>query len=142
MAGRASQHEEVPNRVIVGKLLPSEENNAAGVGEAASHQKPEASGGDLFDDGREDGDDEPSHRDVKSGGCPVLAVPSHEGFGQDSSNGKKPNDAENCPSQGAANGHEGEWGVGPRDEKVDRGVVENLEEGLQLMAAEAVVESG
>lgn len=80
MAGRSREHEEVPDCVIVGELLPSKENDSSCVGESPGHKEPESSGGHGLDHASDDGDDEPTHDDVESGGGPVLTISPHEGL--------------------------------------------------------------
>ena len=87
-------------------------------------------GGHGTNDAGKDGDDEPTHDDVEGGGSPVLAIAAHEGFGKNASNGEEPDHSENAPAEGTANGDQGEGGVGPRDQKVNGGVIEDLEELL------------
>ena len=139
MEGGAGEDEQVPNGMVVRELSPRKEDDSEGVGESSGHEEPQAGGGDFLDDAGEDGDDEPAHDDVECGGGPMLAIAPHEGFGEDAANGEKPNDAKNAPAEGAAHGDQGEGGVGPGYQEVDRGVVEDLEELLDFVAGEAVV---
>lgn len=140
MTGRASENKEVPDGVIVGELLPRKKDDSDGVGKSARDEEPDSSSWELGDHLGQDGNDEPAHDDVERGGCPVLAVATHEGFGENTTDGEEPDDAEDAPTEGAAHGDEGEGGVGARDEEVDGGVVKDLKELFDLVTAEAVIE--
>ena len=132
----------MPNGVIVRELLPDKEDHSEGVGKASGDEEPYPCGGKLANNGGKNGDGEPAHDNVESGGGPVLAIASHEGFGKDAADGQKPNHSKDTPSQRPSNGDKGEGGVGTCDEEVDGGVVKDLKELLEAMAREAVVEGG
>ena len=71
----------------------------------------------------------------------MLAITTHESFGKDAADGEKPDDPEDTPAERATNGNKSEGGVGAGDEEVDRGVVKDLKEFLELVTGEAVIKS-
>ena len=101
--------------MVVRKFAPGKEDDPEGVRESARDKEPYARRREFADDGGQNGNDEPAHDNVESGGGPVLTVFAHERFGEDAGDGKKPNHAEDGPAQRATDGDEGKWGVGAGD---------------------------
>lgn len=116
VAGAASNHEEMPDGVVVAQPVPGVEDDAQGVAEATGDEPGDACGAHCADQRTDRKDGEPTHQDIESGGPPGVAFFAHAGLKDDSGDREKPDAAEQRPAPRAAQGDEGERGVGTGDE--------------------------
>src|SRR6476620_9970011 len=89
VTGAAAEHEEVPDRVVEGKLPPREKQRAEGVATATRHEPPEPGGGQGFREGTHHQQHQPAHRDVQQGGDPVVLLALENGFHDHPGEGEK-----------------------------------------------------
>lgn len=140
VADASGEDAEVPGGVVEAELFPDEEGDASGVADAAGDEPGDAGPGHVGEEGADGYDDDPAHEYVEGGGEPVFAVSPHERFEGDADEGEPPDDAEDAPAPAAAEGDEGDGGVGAGDEEVDGGVVYGLKDALGFGGADEVVD--
>lgn len=118
-----AQHKQVPDAVAVGQFsLERIENDSARVQQTAGKEPPESVQGQGPEQGFKSEDHEPSHEQVQDDRQNAPAIGKSE-FNHDPHEGKAPYEAEEGPAQGAAQSHERERRITPRDQQVDGAVI-------------------
>ncbi len=141
MAGTSPQHEQVPDRMVVGELLPRVEDDTEHIHDSPGKEENKSATRYACHELFPGSDDEPPHQDV--GGSGELGKTSDEdGTEHDPCDRQRPDSSEEEPGQRPRHPHYEERGIGPSDQEVDRAVIEYAEDELGLRRAQAVVESG
>src|SRR4051812_44026719 len=100
MAGRAGEHEEMPDKVTVAKTPVTEKNQAGGVGDATG-KEPENRFQRYGHDERPNYDeDNPAHAEIKNQG-ELLRADADSKLNDHADNGEHPDQHEHGPTQSA-----------------------------------------
>ncbi len=141
MADASPEHKQVPDRVVVGELLPRVEDYPHSVGKPSGYKEDESATRDVSDKLFPGSDNEPPHQDVGSGGELGKAT-DEDGTEHDPRDCQRPDSSEKKPGQRPRHPHYEKRGIGPGDQEVDRAVVEHAEDEFRLRGAQAVIEGG
>lgn len=139
MTGTATEHETVPDCVVVGQTFPNVENDADRVDSTADQEQRDASGLHALLERARSQYDEPSHDVVEHQG-PVSFLALLDELKGDPKGGQAPNDQQERRTFGPLHFYQGEGGIGAGDQEVDRNVIQSLVEAFSVGTASAVVE--
>jgi len=141
MAYASSQDKEVPDSVVIFQPLQTIKNSSQRVGKSAGSQKNQAGGIDIANQRFNGHQDQPAHSYVQQGGKNnIFFYPKN--FINNPHEGYAPDHSEYGPSQGTLEADQGQGCIGPGNEKVYAGMVQDAENILDLPSGKYVVEGG
>ncbi|MNK70302.1 hypothetical protein D3C87_897190 [compost metagenome] len=122
-------------------VVEHEEHDAARVGQPARHQPPQPARGHQFDQGLGGDDDDPAHRQIQPGRkrWPVEPLAGLQPHAQQR---QPPDQSEQGPAPGAAQRAQRERRIRARDQQIDGGVVEHVEDLLGAAGGQRVIDGG
>lgn len=131
----------MPRGVEEAAMVEGEEEDAEGISHAAGSKPKKPVPANGMEKRAHDEDGEPALKQINQGRCHGKTADG-EAFEDDTRHGQGPDHGKESPAERTAQRDESEGSIGCRDEHVDGGVVEDVEDVARAGAAERVVERG
>ena len=138
MAGRSRDHEQVPDEMVVSDALSGEERESACVGESAGEYQKDSGNGNQHHDWLDCYHRKPAHEHVQHDRDSRMTRALSD-LQSDADNRQRPNYREHRPSPWTTQHAQGERRVRARDQKKDRGVIEDAKDLLRCFVSYRVI---